>query len=200
MPHHMIDVAEPEEPFDAARYARMARAILDKLNAAGTLPVIAGGTGLYIKALLHGLTPEAINARPVRERLKKEAATHGGQVLYERLALCDPQAAQQIHPNDTFRIVRALEVYQLTGHPISALHAVHRFDDHPFDALKIGLDMDRKALYERIDQRVEAMIAAGLIDEVNRLMARGCETVKGGGDPNNEAGHPPLCQAADDLV
>jgi len=171
--HHMIDVTNPDENFDAARYARMARACVHKLAQNNILPIIAGGTGLYIKALLYGLSSEAIADKVVRNRLKNEATTKGSRFLHKRLASRDPSAAKRIHPNDTFRIIRALEVYEITGRQMSSIQTAHRFGDHLFDALKIGLCMDREALYTQIDRRVEDMIATGLVDEVKGLLGRG---------------------------
>jgi tRNA dimethylallyltransferase len=171
--HHMIDVADPSDFFDAARYVRMARPCVQKLIQNNVLPVVAGGTGLYIKALLHGLSKAAMTDPVVKNRLKKEAETCGSHFLHERLTDCDPIAARRIHPNDSFRIIRALEVFEMTGRPMSSVQAAHQFDDNPFDALNIGLFMDRTALYARIDQRVETMITAGLIDEVQGLLDSG---------------------------
>jgi len=171
--HHMIDVIDPDENFDAARYTRMARACVRNLVQNDILPIIAGGTGLYIKALLYGLSSEAIADKVVRNRLKIEATTKGSRILHKRLASCDPAAAKRIHPNDTFRIIRALEVYEITGRPMSSIQMSHQFGDHLFDALKIGLSMDRETLYAQIDRRVEDMIATGLVDEVKGLLDQG---------------------------
>ena len=171
--HHMIDVIDPDENFDAARYAHMARACVRNLVQNDILPIIAGGTGLYIKALLYGLSSEAITDKVVRNRLKIEATTKGSRILHKRLASCDPAAATRIHPNDTFRIIRALEVYEITGRPMSSIQTSHQFGDHLFDALKIGLSMDRETLYAQIDRRVEDMIATGLVDEVKGLLDQG---------------------------
>ncbi len=173
--HHLIDVADPAENFDAARYARMARSCIDHLISRDVLPVIVGGTGLYIKALLHGLSPSAVADPAVTNRLKREAITDGSRRLHQRLTDCDPAAARRIHPNDTFRTVRALAVYESTGRLMSEIQQTHRFADHVFDALKIGLDMERLALYARIDRRVDKMLAAGFIDEVRGLLARGID-------------------------
>jgi tRNA dimethylallyltransferase len=176
VPHHMIDVADPDEFFDAACYVRMARANVRNLIQAGKLPVVVGGTGLYIKALLCGLSPAATTDPAVRKRLKAEADTKGSHFLHQRLIDCDPVSAGRIHPNDAFRIIRALEVYQMTGRPMSSVQKAHQFGDNPFDALKIGLVMDRIALYARIDKRVDEMIVDGLIDEVRGLLNRGYDS------------------------
>jgi tRNA dimethylallyltransferase len=171
--HHLIDIADPDELFDAASFARLGREIVRELHRHGKTAVVAGGTGLYIKALLRGLVPGAPADPALRRQMRAEAQALGAQTLHARLARCDPETAARVHPNDTFRILRALEVFALTGRPISRLHREHRFGDAPFRALLIGLGLDRAALYARIDRRVDAMMEAGLVDEVRGLAARG---------------------------
>ncbi|MBU4344381.1 MAG: tRNA (adenosine(37)-N6)-dimethylallyltransferase MiaA [Proteobacteria bacterium] len=173
--HHMIDVVYPDESFDAAMYAKMARETVMKLDRQDTVSFIVGGTGFYIKALLHGLFIGPAKGGDVnaRECLKGEAAVHGAAFLHRRLSKCDPTAAENIHPNDTYRIIRALEVYEITGKSISEHHEEHRFTDEPFKVLTIGLDMNREILYDRINSRVDAMIDAGLVDEVKWLLHKG---------------------------
>ena len=173
VPHHMIDVADPDESFSAGRYARMARPILMDLNEQGVLPVLAGGTGLYIKACLHGLFRKHSADNAVLERLEREANDQGAAVLHQRLAVCDPDAAERIHFNDRFRIVRALEVFESTGLPASGHRQAHGFAEDPFDTLKLCLYLDRKTLYERINRRVDLMLADGFENEVAGLLARG---------------------------
>jgi tRNA dimethylallyltransferase len=172
-PHYMIDVADPDEPYDAARYAKEARCAISILEKQGKLPLIIGGTGLYIKALLYGLFETIPSSPQLRRRLWQEAGGKGRQYIYERVARCDPEAAGRIHPNDTYRLIRALEVYLLTGRPISERQQDHGFARTPFHVLKIGLHMDRQALYERINQRVEQMVAGGLLHEVEKLLETG---------------------------
>jgi tRNA dimethylallyltransferase len=162
-----------DEPFDAARYAALAREKVNALYRRGRVPVVAGGTGLYIKALLHGLFPGDAGDPAVRRRLAAEAEAAGTPSLHARLAACDPQTAARLHPNDTARVLRALEVFEATGRPISSFHRTHRFAEGPFEALLIGMDMARERLYERIDRRVEAMLAAGFEEEVRGLLERG---------------------------
>jgi tRNA dimethylallyltransferase len=171
--HHMVDFVQPDEPFDAARYAAMARAKIIELDRQHITPIVVGGTGFYIKALLHGLFDEKVSDPKIRDRLKSEAVDHGIQSLYERLGRLDPETANRLHPNDTYRILRALEVIEATGQTISRHHQKHGFFDQPFDCLKVGLILDRALLYERINRRVDAMISAGFLDEVKGLLARG---------------------------
>jgi len=171
--HHLVDVVDPDEAFDAAAFARLGRAAVADIAGRGRLPIVAGGTGLYIKALLGGLARRAVSDPAVRQRLQRDLAEHGPAVLHARLAQIDPATADRVHPNDAVRIVRALEVFEATGQPLSAHHRGHRFGDAPFEALTIGLDMPRETLYARIEHRVEAMVAQGLEAEVRRLLARG---------------------------
>lgn len=171
--HHMIDIVDPDEDFDALEFARMAREKVMDLHHNGVCPVVAGGTGLYIKALLQGLfrTPPA--DPEIRKRLNLQAAEIGSSRLHERLKTVDPDTAARLHPNDTYRIIRALETFESTGKSISEHHQEHKFKDEPFIAFKIGLQRDRQMLYDRIDGRVDLMIEAGLVDEVNNLLGRG---------------------------
>ena len=171
--HHMIDIVNPDEHFDAKQFAKMAQEKIIKLYVRGVTPFVVGGTGLYIKALVQGLF-KADPADPhVRERLKKEARIYGSDFLHKRLSQHDPDTAKRIHPNDTYRIIRALEVHELTGKTITELHREHMFSDKPFRVLKIGLHMDRELMYDRIDRRVDGMIKAGFIDEVKGLLDTG---------------------------
>jgi tRNA dimethylallyltransferase len=171
--HHMVDFVEPDESFDAAQYADRAREKIIELDQQHITPFVVGGTGLYIKALLYGLFDEKVSDPEIRDRLKAEADAHGIQFLYERLSRQDPETANRLHSNDTYRILRALEVIEATGQAISSHHKKHGFFDRPFESLKIGLEMDRALLYERINRRVDTMISAGFLNEVKDLMARG---------------------------
>jgi len=171
--HHMIDIVEPDEAFDAAQYAGLARAKIFELNKQGITPFVVGGTGLYIKALLYGLFNAEGSDPDVRRRLKEEGTVHGIEYLHARLDRLDPQTARRLHPHDTYRIFRALEVVETTGKPISRHHREHGFLEQPFRSLKIGLNMNRTILYEGINARVDAMISAGFVDEVKNLLARG---------------------------
>jgi len=171
--HHMVDFVEPDEPFDAARYAVGARAKIAALERQHITPFVVGGTGLYIKALLYGLFDEEAADPEIRTGLKAELDAHGIRSLYDRLKRSDPETADRLHPNDSYRILRALEVVEATGQAISTHHKKHGFFERPFEPLKIGLNLDRALLYERINSRVDAMISSGFLDEVKGLIARG---------------------------
>lgn len=172
-PHFMIDIVEPDQVYDAARYAREGRHAVLEAAGRGMIPLLAGGTGFYIKALLHGLF-EAGPADPeVREKLKKEARTAGPEILYERLKLHDPESAARIHPHDAYRVIRALETYALTGKPMSQYQQAHAFAEQFGKGLKICLYMEREALYDQINARVESMISCGLATEVRNLLDKG---------------------------
>jgi tRNA dimethylallyltransferase len=171
--HHLIDIVDPDEDFDAVQFAGMARQKVTQLHHRGVIPVVVGGTGLYIKALLQGLFQSNPADPKIRARLMKEAAENGSSRLHDRLQQVDPDTAERLHPNDSYRIVRALETIESTGRSISDHHQDHGFADEPFQALKICLQMDRQKLYDRIDQRVDLMIEAGLVDEVQKLLGMG---------------------------
>ncbi len=173
IPHHMIDIVDPDENFDAVRFAEMARDKVMQLHQRGVMPLVVGGTGLYIKALLQGLFQSNPVDPKTRERLMKEAAENGSGILYDRLKRVDPDTADRLHPNDSYRIIRALETIESTGRSISEHQQEHGFSDEPFNALKICLRIDRQKLYDRIDQRVDMMIEAGFVDEVKKLLGMG---------------------------
>jgi tRNA dimethylallyltransferase len=171
--HHMVDIVEPDENFDAVVYAGQADKCIHQLAATAKVPLVVGGTGLYIKALVHGLTEAAPTDPGVRDKLHKELAASGAPILHQRLSELDPASADRIHPNDRHRILRALEVFQITGRSISCHHNDHGFAPLRYDPLYIGLTSPRQELYERINKRVEIMLAEGLTDEVRSLLARG---------------------------
>jgi tRNA dimethylallyltransferase len=173
IPHYMVDCIDPDQHFDARQFAWMAHKIILKLSRKKQLPFIVGGTGLYIKALLNGLFEDNYSDSSVRGRLKKEADTGGKKILYEKLKKIDPETANKLHPNDTYRIVRALEVFEISGKPISKWHQEHQFSDTRYFVFKVGLYLDREILYKQIDRRVDIMISAGLIEEVQAIIKRG---------------------------
>jgi len=171
--HHMINVVDPDTPFDAARYSDMARPIIDRLHQDNIPIFLVGGSGLYIKTLTQGLFQQAPGNLSLRQTFKQLAATHGNAYLYDRLQKQDPEAASHIHPNDMVRIIRALEVFETTGQSIKAYHRNHQFADTPYQLFKIMLQEDRKKLYHRIDNRVDQMIHAGFLQEVKNLITKG---------------------------
>jgi tRNA dimethylallyltransferase len=173
VPHHMLDIVNPDEPFDAETYATLSLSVITDMRERGITPFVVGGTGLYIKALIHGLFDSRPADREIRARLKREAGKEGAAVVYERLKRVDPETAGTLHVNDTYRIIRALEIFEATGSPISEYRRRHRFQKRRLTTLKLGLHMERDRLYKRIDERVETMIHAGLLDEVKNLRDSG---------------------------
>lgn len=173
IPHHLIDVVDPDEEFNAAIYKEMALSLVYDISARGRSCFVVGGTGLYIKALVGGLFQVPPKDPEFRMSLKKEAEEKGAKVLYERLMKYDPEYALMIHPNDTIRIIRALEIYHLANKKPSRLIREHGFRQHSVNPLKIFLTLDRKQLYSRINRRCIRMVESGLIEETRRLLLRG---------------------------
>jgi len=173
VPHHLIDIIEPDEPFSVADYLERFKAAKADIEKKKKLPIIVGGTGLYLNALLKGFSFPVLPAQPqLREKLRKEAEEQGWEVLYQRLQKVDPATAARLHPNDHFRIMRALEVATASGKPLSA----QQKKGEPLlgeGARLICLIADRNVVYQRINERVERMIAGGLIEEVQKLLAMG---------------------------
>ena len=175
VPHHMLDVADPEEDFSVARYVELAAACVDGILARGKLPIVAGGTGLYIDSLLSGRTFARFDPdSPLRRELEEELARRGGAALLEELARVDPDTAARLHPNDGKRIVRALEVYRSTGTTLTEHNAMTRSLPPRYDALTLTLAFQRREdMWARIDRRVDQMMAGGLVDEVRALLDSG---------------------------
>lgn len=170
VPHHLIDVAEPDEPFSAARYAALADRAIAEIAARGRPVIVVGGTGLYLRALRWGLVDAPPRDDALRAQLYAEEAARPG-ALHARLAAVDPEAAGRLAPRDLVRVVRALEVHALTGRPISAHHAAHApRERHPMQVFV--LDPPRDVLDRRIAARTDEMLAAGWVDETRRLAAR----------------------------
>ncbi|MBN1474409.1 MAG: tRNA (adenosine(37)-N6)-dimethylallyltransferase MiaA [Syntrophaceae bacterium] len=171
--HHLIDVVNPDEEFNAALYADMAREVIAKLAQEKKKIFIAGGTGLYIRALTKGI----IETPPVDEKIrgyyKKLGQAHGKEYLYDLLKKKDEAAALKINPQDSVRVIRALEVLEQTGESITAKQARHSFADSPYNVLKIGLQIEREEIKRRIAQRTANMLAMGLIEEVKNILNRG---------------------------
>jgi tRNA dimethylallyltransferase len=167
VPHHLIDVVNPNETFTLADYQQLAYAVIAQIHARGKVPFLVGGTGLYVRAVLEGLTIPRVQPNPERRR---ELAREDALTLYARLQQLDPQAAAKIDPRNKRRVIRALEVCEATGQPISALQ---KTQPPPYRVLCIGLTMPREELYRRINARVDEMIANGLVEEVRALLAHG---------------------------
>lgn len=173
VPHHLIDVVDPDEEFNAALFRELALKSAQEIWARGKKVILCGGTGLYIKALTQGLFIGPAKDPEIRRRLEDEAREKDLDSLYERLRRVDPEAVFSIHPNDRQRIIRALEVFEQTGKGMSQWHKEHSFRENPFETLKTGLERERKELYEMINQRCEGMVAQGLVEEVRGLLDRG---------------------------
>ena len=173
VPHHMIDVADPEEDFSVARYVDMASAAVDGVLSRNRLPILAGGTGLYIDSLLSGRTFAAFDGS-LRAELEERFRSQGGPALLDELARADPETAARLHPNDAKRIVRALEVWLSTGKTITQHNEQTRALPPRYNALTLNLDFERREdMWERIDSRVERMMADGLAEEVRSLLDSG---------------------------
>ncbi len=171
--HHLVDFWDPKKDFDAGLYVKKADLAINETIARGHIPIIAGGTGLYIKAVLNGLFRSDTICKHTISTLSKELEKNGKLSLYQKLQSCDPKAAEKLHPNDTFRVIRALEVFHTTGEKISDRQKSHRFKKQRYESLKIGLYMDREMLYERINKRVDIMLDQGLLKEVFHLIEKG---------------------------
>jgi len=171
--HHLIDVADPDRLFSAADFAETADAAISDIAGRDKRVIVVGGTGLYIRALLKGLVDSPSGAGEIRRELQAEADELGNQAMLEQLVLVDPELAARIHPNNRVRIIRALEVYRLTGIPLSRYQQEHGFSVERYESLQIGIKVERTELYRRIDERVERMVREGLLDEVRRLLALG---------------------------
>ena len=171
--HHLIDVVNPDEEFNAAMFRHLASEVIYQIDERQRSAVVCGGTGLYLKALTRGLFEGPGQDEQTRRGLEKEIEEIGLASLYRRLVEIDPTVTSTIHPNDRLRTVRALEVYQMTGKPISEWQKTHRFQDDAFEVLKIGLNRERAELYDRINRRSAEMMEAGFLEEVRGLVARG---------------------------
>jgi tRNA dimethylallyltransferase len=171
--HHLIDLVTPDQLFHAGFYRTLARKTIDQLHKSGKPIWVVGGTGLYIKALTQGLFTHPKIDPNVRKKLKQEAEERGPAFLYQRLGKVDPDTASRLHPHDLFRMIRALEVFDSTGIPISFFREQHHFGERPYRTLKIGLKINQEDLYHRIEQRVDQMIEKGFLQEVRGLMEMG---------------------------
>ncbi len=180
VPHHLLDLVDPREPFSVAAFKEEADRSIVEVHQRGNLPFLVGGSGLYIRAVVenYDLSPDETDAS-IRDKWRLAAQREGMAALHRKLGEVDPAAAARIHPNDLRRLVRALEVWERTGHPISEAVGRTGARGRLYDVLQMGLAWPREELYRRIDRRVDRMIAAGLVGEVERLAARGFGQVAG---------------------
>jgi tRNA dimethylallyltransferase len=173
VPHRLIDLINPDQPFNAGRFREAALGEIHRLHREGTIPLVVGGTGLYVRVLLRGLWAGPSADWHVRAELEQDAQQHGPGHLHHRLAVVDPNLAARLHPHDHVKIIRALEVYRLSGRPLSEAHDRHRFASSELQPLVIGLIRQREVLYARIEDRVETQLRKGLLEETRDLLARG---------------------------
>ena len=175
VPHHLIDVLEPEEEFNVVVFQKLAKEVLTGIYERGHIPIIVGGTGFYIQALLYDIDfTENDGDTAIRRELEKLAQTQGAGCLHQMLQEIDPESAAAIHQNNVKRVIRAIEFYRQTGKKISLHNEQEREKQSPYQFLYYVLDTDRKTLYERIDRRVDLMMEHGLVDEVKHLADMGC--------------------------
>jgi tRNA dimethylallyltransferase len=174
LPHHLIDVADPDHPFTGGDYSRQARAALQAIAARKGLPIVTGGTGLYLRALTEGLFPGPARQTELRARLERSRHRHGDAWLHRLLTRLDPASAARIHANDASKLLRAIEVCLATRQPLSQLldSELARDPLTGFRLLRIGLNPPRESLYARLNERAAAMFSAGLVDETRRLLTR----------------------------
>lgn len=174
VPHHLIDVLEPDEEFHVVRFQEMAKQAMEEIYAKGKVPILAGGTGFYIQAVVKNIDfSKETEKSPVREELEKLAEEKGCEYLHERLQQVDPKSAEKIHANNVKRVIRALEYFELTGKPISLHNEEEAAKESPYNVAYFVLNDIRERLYERIDVRVDAMLQEGLVEEVSGLEKKG---------------------------
>ncbi|MGH7767895.1 MAG: tRNA (adenosine(37)-N6)-dimethylallyltransferase MiaA [Candidatus Binatia bacterium] len=171
--HHLIDILDPDGEFNAAFYRELALKAIQEISARGKKAIVCGGTGLYLRALIQGLFVGPGKNPETRKRLEEEVEEKGLSALYDRLREVDPEATRWIHPNDRYRIIRAVEVFQLTGKGIGLWQKEHGFSEREFEVLKIGLNRERQELYDLINKRCDQMIAGGFVEEVKGLLEKG---------------------------
>lgn len=173
IPHHLIDVLDPDEPFSVALFQEWCRKLITEITARGHLPFIVGGTGLYIESVCYEFQfTEAGADEEFRARQQAFAESHGVAALHAKLAEVDPQSAERLHPNDVRRVIRALEIFHITGETISS-QLEKQQKQSPYELCLIGLTMDRQMLYNRIERRIDEMLRLGLVDEVRGLLRKG---------------------------
>jgi tRNA dimethylallyltransferase len=175
IPHHLVDVLSPMEEFNIVRFQQMAKEAMEEIYAKGKIPILVGGTGFYIQAVLYDIDfTETCEDKEYREKLWELAKDQGEQVLHDLLKEKDPKAAEEIHPNNVKKVIRALEFYQSTGKPISEHNEEQRKKESPYQSLYLVLNQDRAVLYDRIEKRIDQMMEEGLVEEVTNLKNQGC--------------------------
>lgn len=175
VPHHLIDYIDPTEPFSVAQFKEKATSLIDEIRARGHVPIVVGGTGFYIRSLLDPYAFSELGSEEIRHKWKEFAQLHGNLALHEELEDRDPETAQQLHPNDVFRVIRALEVFEITGSTLSSQRLFRDDEYKPLDPsiLYIGLTAARSVIYARINQRCTMMLEQGLIEETLALLQIG---------------------------
>ncbi len=175
VPHHLVDILDPEEPYSAGEFARRARLLIDDIQNRGRTPILVGGSGLYLRALLEGLSPIPQSDPEVRAALERRCAQDGLAALYEELQTVDPETARRLAPRDRQRILRALEVAQSSGRKLSSWIRQRPLGGKPLAAVKLGLTLPRSILYDRISARVSDMLERGWVEEVKTLLKTGVD-------------------------
>lgn len=179
VPHHLVKMIPPEEEFSAARFAKLAQETIDDILSRGKVPIFAGGTGLYVKALVDGLFDSPAKDEELRQHLDGIAAERGNGYLHDMLTELDPEAASEIHPNNVKKVIRAIEVYETTGKTVSEKKQETKGLADRYDCRMFGLEWPREELYSRIEDTVDRMFASGLIDEVVALLSRNLSITAG---------------------
>lgn len=176
VPHHLIDIINPEDSFSVADFQKRATQAIEEIHQKGKLPILVGGTGLYIRSVVDPYQfAEVATDLSLRHWLQQEAIRVGEAEMHRRLGEIDPPSAERIHPGDIRRVIRALEVYYLTGQPISSFHHLGKKTAQKYNSVWIGLNLPRELLYQRIEHRVDEMLEAGLVNEVERLLSQGVD-------------------------
>ena len=174
VPHHLIDCVDVDQTFSVAEYQRLADTAIAEIRERGKRTMAVGGAGLYFRGIIDGLFDGPGADAEIRAKLQREVDEHGNVTLHERLRRCDPETANRVHPNNLVRVIRALEIYELTGKPISSLQQQWKMNEPRYPFRAFGLNMPRETLYQRIEERVNRMVEAGLIEEVKGLLDQGC--------------------------
>ncbi len=174
VPHYLIDVLEPDEEFHVVRFQEMAKSVMEEIYEKGKIPILTGGTGFYIQALVKDIDfSKESEKSPIREKLEKLAKEKGCEYLHEKLQQVDPKSAEKIHANNVKRVIRALEYFELTGNPISTHNEEESLKESPYNVAYFVLNDLREKIYERIDTRVDSMLEEGLVEEVSMLAEKG---------------------------